>query len=151
MKMRYEELIDVTDRNTRLRETKQFLSTVAAERTGLRSIPARWFMNEQDQGAQLDMPFSQMEGAIESFVETAHLAGLELDDLLVLRDAGLNIKEILEIIAVKSASSCKVDIMLSGLVTVPQEALNTVDASCPKIVSPANWYRPLRPVFPLMG
>lgn len=40
-------------------------------------------MNEQDQGAQVDTTFSQMEGAIESFVGMAHLAGLDLDDLMV--------------------------------------------------------------------
>ena len=71
-------------------------------------------MNEQDQGAQVDMTFSRMEGAIESFVETAHLAGLDLDDLLALLDAGLNIKEILEIIAVKSASPREMDIVRSS-------------------------------------
>ena len=58
-------------------------------------------MNEHEQYAQVDMTFSQMEGAIESFVETAHLAGLNVDDLLALLDAGLNIKEIIEIIASK--------------------------------------------------
>lgn len=44
-------------------------------------------MNEQDQGTRVDMIFGQMEGAIESFVETAHLAGLDLDDLLALLNA----------------------------------------------------------------
>jgi len=70
-------------------------------------------MNEQDQGAQVDMTFSQMEGAIESFVETAHFAGLDLDDLMGLLDAGLNIKEILEIIAVKCSSPREMDIVRS--------------------------------------
>jgi len=70
-------------------------------------------MNEQDQGAQVDMTFSQMEGAIESFVETAHVAGLDLDDLMGLLDAGLNIKEILEIIAVKCSSPREMDIVRS--------------------------------------
>jgi CheY-like chemotaxis protein len=55
------------------------------------------------------MTFSQIEGAIEAFVETAHLAGLNLDDLLALFDAELNIKEILEIIAVQSASPREMD------------------------------------------
>ena len=57
------------------------------------------------------MTFSQMEGAIESFVQTAHLAGLDLDDLMGLLDAGLNIKEILEIIAVKCSSPREMDIL----------------------------------------
>ena len=70
-------------------------------------------MNEQDQGAQVDMTFSQMEGAIESFVETAHLAGLDLDDLLALLNAGLNIKEIFEIIAVRCSSPREMDILRS--------------------------------------
>lgn len=70
-------------------------------------------MNEQDQGAQVDMTFGQMEGAIESFVETAHLAGLDLDDLLALLNAGLNVREILEIIAVKCSSPREMDILRS--------------------------------------
>ena len=76
---------------------------------------ARRLMNKQDQGALGGMTFSQIEGAIEALVETAHLAGLNLDDLLALLDAELNIKEILEIIAVQSAS--------------PRE-MNTVRNSC---------------------
>lgn len=67
-------------------------------------------MKKQDQGAPVDMTFRQMEGAIGSFVETAYLVGLDLDDLLALLDAGLNIKEILEIIAVKCSSPSEMDI-----------------------------------------
>jgi hypothetical protein len=59
------------------------------------------------------MIFGQMEGAIESFVETAHLAGLDLDDLLALLNAGLNIREIFEIIAVKCSSPREMDILRS--------------------------------------
>ena len=70
-------------------------------------------MNEQDQGTRVDMTFGQMEGAIESFVETAHLAGLDLDDLLALLNTGLNIREILEIIAVKCSSPREMDILRS--------------------------------------
>lgn len=70
-------------------------------------------MNEQDQGTRVDMIFGQMEGAIESFVETAHLAGLDLDDLLALLNAGLNIREIFEIIAVKCSSPREMDILRS--------------------------------------
>ena len=66
-------------------------------------------MDEKDQGALSGMTFSQIEGAIEAFVESAHLAGLNLDDLLALFDAELNIKQILEIIAVKSASPREMD------------------------------------------
>ena len=80
---------------------------------GLRSHSGRWLMNEQDQGAPVDMTFSHMEGAIESFVQTAHLAGLDLDDLLALLNAGLNIKEILGIIAVKCSSPREMDIFRS--------------------------------------
>lgn len=76
-------------------------------------IPARWLMNEQDQGARVDMTFGQMEGAIEAFVQTAHLAGLDLDDLLALLNAGLSIKEILEIIAAKSSLPREMDIVRS--------------------------------------
>jgi Response regulator containing CheY-like receiver, AAA-type ATPase, and DNA-binding domains len=68
-------------------------------------------MKEHEQYAQVDMTFSQMEGAIESFVETAHLAGLNVDDLLALLDAGLNIKEIIELIGVKGSSPGEVDIL----------------------------------------
>ena len=64
-------------------------------------------MKEHEQYAQVDMTFSQMEGAIESFVETAHLAGLNVDDLLALLDAGLNIKEIIELIGVKGSSPAR--------------------------------------------
>lgn len=70
-------------------------------------------MNEQDQGAQVDMTFSQMKGAIESLVETAHLAGLDLDHLLALLDAGLDIKEILEIISAKCSLPREMDIVRS--------------------------------------
>lgn len=70
-------------------------------------------MNEQDQGAQVDMTFGQMEGAIESFVETVHLAGLDLDDPLALLNAGLNVREILEIIAVRCSSPREMDILRS--------------------------------------
>ena len=70
-------------------------------------------MNEQDQGAQVVMTFSQMEGAIESFVETAHLAGLDVDVLLALLGAGLNIKEILEIIAAECSLPREMDIVRS--------------------------------------
>lgn len=41
-----------------------------------------------------------MESAIKAFVETAHLSGLNVDDVLALLDAGLNIKGILELIGV---------------------------------------------------
>ena len=62
-------------------------------------------MNEQDPGAQVDMTFSQME--------TAHLAGLDVDDLLALLDAGLNLKEIIELIGVKGSSPGEMDILRS--------------------------------------
>jgi len=75
---------------------------------------ARRLMNENDRGAMGGTTFSQIEGAIEAFVETAHLAGLDLDDLLALLDAELNIKEILKIIAVKSASPREIGIVRSS-------------------------------------
>ena len=67
-------------------------------------------MKEQDQSTQFDVTFSQMEGAIESFVGAAYLVGPDHDDLLALLDTGLNIKEILEIMAVKCSSPSEMDI-----------------------------------------
>ena len=83
-------------------------------------------MKEHDQDAQVDMTFSQMEGAIESFVETAHLAGLNVDDLLALLDAGLNIKEIIELIGVKCSSPREMDILRN-----PWSDARKSSGSCP--------------------
>jgi hypothetical protein len=52
---------------------------------------------EHGRDGLVDMTFGQMESAIESFVEMARLAGLKPNDLVALLDAGLDIKEILEI------------------------------------------------------
>ncbi len=44
--------------------------------------------------------FTELESALEELVQRAHLAGLVIDDLIVLLDGGLGVKEILEVIAV---------------------------------------------------
>ena len=70
-------------------------------------------MKEHEQDARVDTTFSQMEGAIKAFVETAHLAGLDVDDLLALLDGGLNIKEIIELIGVRGSLPGEMDILRS--------------------------------------
>jgi hypothetical protein len=44
--------------------------------------------------------FTELESALEELVLLARLAGLVIDDLIVLLDGGLGVKEILEVIAV---------------------------------------------------
>jgi len=70
-------------------------------------------MKAQGQDAQVDTTFSQMESAIKAFVEAARLSGLDVDDVLALLDAGLNIKGILELIGVKCQLPSKMDIIRS--------------------------------------
>ncbi len=70
-------------------------------------------MNEQEQCARDHMTLSQMEGALKAFLEAAYLAGLDPDDLLGLLDAGLDIKDLLRIIAVKHSSPHKTEISRS--------------------------------------
>ena len=44
--------------------------------------------------------FTELESALKELVQLARLAGLVIDDLILLLDGGLGIKEILEVIAV---------------------------------------------------
>ena len=45
--------------------------------------------------------FAELESALEELVQLSHLAGLVIDDLIVLLNEGFGIKEILNIIAIK--------------------------------------------------